>query len=119
MPNCRRARGAARPRKPKARPRWAPKRKKAASTKLPDPAVLPRHDRLDQTLASVMQRPGRNAGPFACRRRLGGLGVAFDQRTTQFIERPTLDLPHPLLGDAEPVAERFQRGGIFGKTALA
>ena len=38
--------------------------------------------------------------------------MALEQSAPQLLQRAALDLPHPLLGDAEPVAERFQRGGL-------
>ena len=37
----------------------------------------------------------------------------------QLLKRAALDLPHPLFGDSEPGAKRFERCGLFRKLAMA
>lgn len=49
----------------------------------------------------------------------GAIRIRLEQRGPELLERPGLDLPHPLLGNPKLQSERFQCGAVVLQPALA
>src|SRR6476661_10521850 len=66
------------------------------------------------------KKPGSRRA-FSCsdHRPCDVVGMTLDQRAPQFLDGAVLDLAHALFGNAEPVAERFERRALFRQAAFA